>query len=132
MRLVCVVLNCRPMFEESAELLRTCANEFKLYDLTQLYDYERTVEVVDGRKGETRIGTKEKFVYPLTKNELENLKIVYDYPKCVQAPLSKDSEIGKIEIFLGNNLLFSEKIYTIEDVKTKSILQRMQDFFKNW
>lgn len=132
MRLVCVVLNCRPMFEESAELLRICANEFKLYDLTQLYDYERTIEVVDGRKGKTRIGTKEKFVYPLTKNELENLKIVYDYPRCVQAPLSKDSEIGKIEIFLGKNLLFSEKIYTIEDVKTKSILQRMQDFFKNW
>lgn len=132
MRLVCVVLNCRPMFEESADLLKTCANEFQLCDLTELYDYKKTIEVVDGRKCDTEIGTKGKFVYPLTKNEKENLKIVYTYPKCIQAPLAKDSEIGKIEIFLGNNLLFSEKIYTIEDVKTKSILQRMQDFFKNW
>ena len=85
------------------------------------------VEIING--DEFKLNVKEE----ITSEQLVNLlKIVYDYPRCVQAPLSKDSEIGKIEIFLGKNLLFSEKIYTIEDVKTKSILQRMQDFFKNW
>lgn len=132
LRLVCVVLNCRPMFEESADLLAECVNDFALYDLTSFYELPQQIEVADGRNTTTKIGTKESFVYPLTKSELESLKIVYNYPKCVQAPLPKDSEIGMVEIFLGNDLLFSEKIYTIEDVKTKTILQRMQDFFSKW
>lgn len=132
LRLVCVVLNCGPMFEESAELLQTCARDFKLYDLTTFYDYEQSLTVVDGRSPLARIGTKEHFLYPLSEKELENLKFVYTYPESLQAPTPKNTEIGKVEIFLGNNLLFSEKIFTIEDVKPRSILQRMQDFFGNW
>ncbi len=132
MRLVCVVLNCGPMFQESAQLLKECADAYNLYDLTENYDYEKQIEVVDGRDSIAEIGTKEKFLYPLTKDELENVKYVYTYPKSVDAPLDKGSEIGKVEIFLNNNLLFSEKIYTIEEIRPRSILQRMQDFFKNW
>ena len=132
LRLVCVVLNCRPMFEESAELLKQCADNFKLYDLTEFYDYKRSVDVVDGRCESAKIGTYQKFYYPLTEKELENLRFVYSYPQSVEAPLDKNTEIGKVEIFLGNDLLFSEKIFTIEEIKPKSMLQRMKDFFKNW
>lgn len=132
LRLVCVVLNCRPMFEESAELLKQCADNFKLYDLTEFYDYKCSVDVVDGRCESAKIGTYQKFYYPLTEKELENLRFVYSYPQSVEAPLDKNTEIGKVEIFLGNDLLFSEKIFTIEEIKPKSMLQRMKDFFKNW
>lgn len=132
LRLVCVVLNCRPMFEESAELLRQCSENYKLYDLTEFYDFDHSIDVVDGRNESAKIGTYGSFLYPLTENEVKNLKFVYSYPQNVEAPLDKDSEIGKVEIFLGNDLLFSEKIFTIEEIKPKSILQRMKDFFKNW
>ncbi len=132
MRLVCVVLNCGPMFQESAELLKECSDTYKLYDLTENYDYEKEISVVDGKDREVQIGTKGKFLYPLTKSEFEAIKYVYTYPTSVDAPLEKDAEIGKIEIFLNNDLLFSEKIYTIEEVKPRTILQRMHDFFKNW
>jgi D-alanyl-D-alanine carboxypeptidase len=120
------------MFEESAELLSQCAYAYKLYDLTQMYDFDRSIKVENGRKENAKIGTKEHFVYPLTQSEVEKLDFVYTYPTVVDAPMSKDTEIGKVEIFLNNDLLFCEKIFTIEDVKPKSILQRMQDFFENW
>lgn len=132
MRLVCVVLNCGPMFPESAELLKTCSENYKLYDLTEEYDYNQTISVLNGGQDTAQIGTKEHFVYPLTEKEKENLNIVYTYPTEVEAPMKKNTEIGNVEIFLGNDLLFSEKIFTIDDIKPKSILQRMQDFFANW
>ncbi len=131
-RIVCVVLNCGPMFPESAEILKLCAEKFKLYDLTQKYDFNHTVAVKDGRVQTTQIGTTEQFVYPLTEDELSRLKFVYTLPEVVAAPTKKGAEVGKVEIFLDNNLLFSEKIYTMEDVKPKSVLQRMKDFFGNW
>lgn len=132
MTLVCVVLNCGPMFQESAELLKACSQDYKLYDLTQSYDYNQNVTILNGRDESVKIATKEKFYYPLTQNEFESLRYEYFYPESIEAPLEKDSEVGKVEIFLNNDLLFSEKIYTIEEIRPRSLLQRMHDFFKNW
>ena len=100
--------------------------------MTELYDFDDTVSVIDGRNETAKIDTTEHFVYPLTEQELKNLKFVYTYPDEIEAPLEKGSEIGKVEIFLNNDLLFSEKIFTIENVKPRSMLQRMRDFFRNW
>lgn len=132
MRLVCVVLNCGPMFEESATLLNECANRFKKVDITSLYNYNNEVEVLDGREKLAKLYTKEKFFYPLTDKEVESLEIVYMLPKFIEAPLSKDSEVGKIEVFLNKDLLFSEKVYTIEEVKSKTLWQRLKEFAGKW
>lgn len=131
-RFVCVVLNCGPMFEESETLLNTCANTYKLYDLTELYDYKKLLPVYDGRKDNVKIGTNESFVYPLSEWEKNNLKIEYNLVDHVDAPLKKGSEVGEIKIFLGKDLLFSEKVYTIEEVKPKTIFQRFKEFAGNW
>ena len=57
---------------------------------------------------------------------------MYHYPQKVEAPMKKGDSVGKVETFLGNNLLFSEKIYTIDDIKPRSLVQRMKDFFRDW
>lgn len=132
MRLVCVVLNCRPMFEESATLLKQCVQDFKIYDLTEFYDFNHTLAVLDGKNETARVGTKSHFLYPLSKNEVDRLKIEYSLPENLRAPLEKDSVVGKVKVFLDNNLLFCEKIFTIDDIKSKTLLQRMKDFFANW
>ena len=132
MRLVCVVLNCGPMFEESATLLNECANRFKKVDITSLYNYNNEVEVLDGREKTAKIGTKEKFLYPLTDKEMESLEIIYSLPENLTAPLNKDSEVGKIEVFLNKDLLFSEKVYTIDDIKSKTLWQRLKEFAERW
>lgn len=129
---VCVVLNCRPMFEESATLLNQCASVYHLVDVTTLYDYDEKIKVIDGRTKWAKVGTKEKFVYPLSSFEKENLKFVYHLPSSLQAPLEKGEEIGEIQIFLGNDLLFSEKVYTIENIKPKTIIQRLKEFAGKW
>lgn len=132
MRIVCVVLNCDPMFEESKFLLLDCAEKYKMVELTDFYDYENVTPVLKGAKDFAKIGTEGEFSYPLTNDEVKRLKFVYTLPEIISAPLKKGSEVGKVEIFLDNNLLFSEKIYTIEDVKSKSVLQRVGDFLREW
>lgn len=131
-RFVSVVLNCGPMFEESETLLKKCLENYKLYDLTTFYDYKKFVKVTDGRKDTAQIGTKENFLFPLTEAEKNGLRIEYDIEKCVEAPLENGSEVGEIKIFLGKDLLFCEKVYTIEEVKPKTIFQRFKEFASNW
>ena len=100
--------------------------------MTELYDYKKLLPVRDGRKDNVKISTKESFIYPLSEWEKNNLKIEYNLVDHVDAPLKKGSEVGEIKIFLGKDLLFSEKVYTIEEVKPKTIFQRFKEFAGNW
>ena len=54
---------------------------------------------------------------PLTKFEKENLDIVVEMPKKLKKPIKKDQQVGYVKIYYQNNLLFTEKIYSILDVK---------------
>ena len=128
MNLVCVVLNCGPMFEESSQLLEKGFNEFKLYDLTNGYNYKRTIKVQDGRLDEVRIGTEGKFLYPLKEGELEKIEYRISLEENLVAPVKKGQEVGKVEILIDNNLLFEDKIYTMEEVRGTTIWNIVKDF----
>ena len=53
---------------------------------------------------------------PLTKTEKENLNVKINIPKILNKPIKKGEIVGSVQIYFENNLLFSEKIYTIIDV----------------
>ena len=132
MRVVCVVLNCRPMFEESSSLIDKAFNEFKMIDLTSGYSYKKEIEVVDGRQEKAEIGTNEHYFYPLKDEEIKNITYKYDIQKSIEAPVTKGSEVGEIQIFIDNNLQFSEKIYTMENVRRNSIWVKIKNLIDKW
>ena len=37
-------------------------------------------------------------------------------PKSLVAPIETEQEVGKVEVYYGKHLIFSEKIYTIDEV----------------
>ena len=132
MTIVCVVLNCGPMFEESATLLNNAFSTFKMFDLTLGYNYPDSVPVEDGKADSVKIGTRQKFSYPLKEGEIEQISYEYHLKDFVEAPVEKHDEVGEIKIFLDNDLLFSEKIYTMEDVRKKGLLQKLKDVISKW
>ncbi len=133
MKLVCVVLNCGPMFEESLQLLEQGFSEYKLYDLTDGYDFVDQIEVSEGRANWVKITTKDNHVYyPLRKDELKKVTYIYDIEKTIEAPVEKGREVGSVKIFIDNDLHFEEKIYTIENVRRNSVWEKIKDLLNNW
>jgi len=113
MELICVVLNCPPMFERSKNLLTDCFNNYKLY---KLVESDNIIDFIQVEKGDDiGVYVKKDIILPLSEFEYHNIDIIYDLPQKLEKPLKKDSEIGKIKICCQNKLLFSEKIYTIVD-----------------
>lgn len=112
MELVCVVLNCQPMFERSKELLAT---NFSNYHMQKLVDSNNIVGFTYNDYLDEKIGLyiKNDIIIPISDYEIKNLKILYDYPDNIDYTVKKDQEIGSIKIYCENNLLFEEKIYTI-------------------
>ena len=132
MQLVCVVLNCGPMFEESASLLEKGFAEYKMVDITKDYDFAKFVKMEDGIKEFVEVGTKENFSYPMREGEEKKIVYIYKLPNSLPSPVEKDKEIGEVKVYFGNDLLFSEKIYTMEDVRGNTVWEKIKDIFKNW
>lgn len=132
MRLVCVVLNCGPMFEESSAILDWGFNNFKLYNLVENVHFDNIINVSEGEKQNARVGNYETYFYPLKEGELNKLKVDVVLTKNVIAPLQKNSQVGEYKIFFDNNLLFSGKIVTMEDIKERSLKQRLFDILDQW
>lgn len=115
LELISVVLNCGPMFERSKELLNDCFNNYKNYKIVESDNIIDFIKINDKNK-DVGISINNDIILPLTELEYQTIKIEYDYPKSINSPVKNNYEIGKITIYAQNNLIFKEKIYTINSV----------------
>ncbi len=132
MTVVCVVLNCGPMFEESKALIERAFNEYNLIDLTSGYAYNKSISVSRGKSESVEIGTTGRYLYPLKAEEISKVSYEYNIKDLIDAPVSKGDEVGEIKIFIDKNLHFSEKVVTMEDVRRDSIWSKLKDFIERW
>ncbi len=110
--LVCVVLDCAPMFERSEELLQQAYSDYKR---VLLAEGGKTLTYIEVEKTSYYIpvGVKNDIYYPLTKSELNDVKFEFDLCRLSRIPVDGKKEMGTIKILLKNRLLFNEKIFTI-------------------
>ena len=132
MNLICVVLNCGPMFEDCAKLLEECFNQYEMREILTEYSKNDDVKVNNGEKEFVATTTKKGFSYPLTNEEFAQLKFVKNIPNSINATVNKNQIVGELEIYLENNLLFKENIYTIEEVKSTKYLDKIWEVVDEW
>ncbi len=111
MELICVVLNSPQMFSRSKELL---SGSFDKYNNYFLVESDNIIGFTsDNSRENIPLYIKNDIYLPLTEAEYKSLRIVYDYPDKLDKELKSDDCVGFIRFFIENNLIFSEKIYTI-------------------
>ena len=132
MRLICVVLNCQNMFEESRNIIDICYDKYKYVELLEPNKYVDSVMVENGAVDSVKTYTKCSFCYPLTEDEIETINTKIVLSPSLQAPVVKDQEVGEFKIYFNNDLIFSQKIYTMDSVETKDLGQKLKDIVNNW
>lgn len=131
MQIVCVVLNCNPMFEDTAKLIEKAFAEyhmFKLFSKGCLFE----TEIENGtKKQKIPVIIPSDIYYPLTKEEIKEVKGGVELKDNLKAPINQDEVIGKLDIKLENNLIFSQKLYTIkvEKQRNKSVIKKIFETF---
>ena len=110
---VCVVLNCGPMFEESTSLLNL-ANEN--YKNIQIIDKNREIYneyILDNNAGKLYLYAEEDFYYPLTEEEIKNIKLEY---KVILDNVKEGDIVGEIKIFFQKDLISTVKLVTMNKI----------------
>lgn len=118
MELVCVLLNCVPMFEECKLLLEKGFNEFKMVEVLKGDEVIGEIKVTGSDNKSVKYASKVGAVVPLKINEIDSIDVVYDLPSEIFAPQDKNEPVGKFDIYASKNLIFSDKIYIIENIKS--------------
>lgn len=133
MELICVVLDDPNWFNDSYSLMD---DVYKEYILTKIVDKGtplKTVSVTNGEKDHTNIIAKEDVVFPIKGSELNHFTLQYDLGKNIQAPISRETKVGTLKVYLNNQLVDTVDLVTREDIESKdhSIIKKIQAFFYN-
>ena len=135
MQLVCVVLNCGPMWNDSSALLEF---GFKNYCNNKVVDKDRIFKVIEVRNGKEKfvaVKPTEDFTLALRADGTESVKLSAKDMQSAQAPFSKGDDAGKLEVYFDNVLLRTIKLEYTEGVESSSpffYLKRiLRDYFSD-
>ena len=130
--LVCVVLNCGPMFEESENLLEACFRRYKSVSILNSHETIGQIGVLNGAEKSVSISLLEGFSYVLSEDEFASLKVEYDFPDEISAPVEKEQVVGNVKVYLENDLLFETNIYTLETVDSILFRDKLAKVLEHW
>ena len=131
MQLVCVVLNCGPMFQECMRLMTDAFDTYKMTEILSAQKHVGAVRVVQGRQPYVRAYTYRPLYYPLKDGEAALIRCVADVPEKVGAPVKKDQVLGDIKIYLENRLLFTENVCAMDEVKSTTLSERIGEILND-
>ncbi len=133
MRLVCVVLNCGPMFERSTELFETNFSIFKNEVIFKKGESIKEVMLDNAYNiNSVGVGVKENVVYPLKEVEKKDITFSVDILDNLSFPIEKDKEVGNLSVFMGKDLIFSQKLVTITSVNDCTLLDALKGVTFRW
>lgn len=134
MQVVSVVLNRGDMFEQCMRLMDYAHATYCMNKVSDKSKPIASASVANGKINGAYVSnaplyvTQDKY-YPLKKDGSESVKCSISVPNTIQAPHNKQDSAGEIQISLDNHLIFSQKLYTMDNIEKKDFKDKLKDFF---
>ena len=132
MEIIAVVLNCGPMFEDCKNLMDDAFENYKMVNFSEYFCGKIMANVFKGKEKQVALSVSKGRTYPLNKKEINAL--TYETENIIEmtAPIEIGKENGKIKIFVENELLFVEKLFTIKDVDALTMNDTLGGLVEKW
>lgn len=132
MQLVCVVLNCGLMWDDSSVLLEAGFKNYSVEKVVDKNNFIKEVKVKGGKEKFVGVKPTEDFSLPLGAEEKENIKLSAKSNAAAQAPFNKGDEAGTLDVYLGDKLLKTIKLEYTESVESSSPFFYMKRILKDY
>ena len=129
MQLISVVLNIYDTYGTCAAEMDRAFEEYVPVEVGQKGNVLETFEI-DGEKYE--IALDNDLTLPLKEGENLGLSCKFNIFDNLQLPLKSKSNIGKIEFYCDNRLLFSADIVNIKEINDIGVIRKISAFVGDW
>ncbi len=127
-RLIAVASGFQTKNTRSSGSLKILSWGFRHTDTFQISKKNETIFPVKSwlaKKNEIEGITKEDIFLTLKKKEARNLKVFLKYNGPIKAPITKDQEIGKIEVYVKDDLIKNVPIYASENIDKVNVFKSL-------
>lgn len=130
MRLIAVSLNAPDWYNDNYKLFDYGFEHYKPF---LIYNKGQFMTKVYNEKAEDDIilVSKNDFLYPLTEDEKENIKIKVNTNDNISLPIMKGDRLGKIETYLNGKLIKKDDLVAKYTVEERSFLNKLLYKLKN-
>lgn len=95
-------------------LLNEARNSYYPSDIVEIAPINKTVAVKNGTQNNISLRYDDAYSALISKNDTVN--VVYNVPEYIEAPVSKNDEVGNISVYINDELFKSIPLYANEDV----------------
>jgi len=132
MRIISVVLNCGPMFDECKRLTNMALEEYEIVQFVTPYSYVSDVNVTGGEKNKISIVTIKEYSATIRKSDRDAYSVKFDIPASVEAPVELNSVLGKVYVYNGDDVIFEDNLYAIDSTRNIDIKHILNDIIEKW
>ncbi len=139
-KLIAITLNAPDDWNDHINLYQQYFNIYKSYNIINSNDYICSVNIENAEINTLDLYNCKAINLTLSDEEYQNIKINYNYPKSIKAPVYIDQVIGNIEVILNGKIIASSPIISkcgITEKQTKNhnnsfkfLLQNLLTLFK--
>lgn len=126
MEVVCVVLNCGPMFEECMRIMDMAFSQYPMRTLVSPEQSMGKLPALRSKQTQIDIVADQEFSYPLTEQEYNDIQYDVDIRTVLYAPMKKGTPIGKVSGYLGSKKLFEVKAVLKDDLEVLPFKERLE------
>ena len=132
--IITVVLGCDTKKQRTLEsiwLINYSFREFEEVDIYEKADSKFKISVDKSTSTENEVEFLLKKVELIPNGSKENIRYLYDIKKNLVAPVKKDEIIGKIYVYIDDNLIDMEEIKIPYEIKRKSVFDYVKELLKD-
>ena len=131
-RVVSVVLNCGPMFEECDKLTNLAFSEYELKTFVDPYSFVGTANVFNGDKAEANIVTIKGYSKIIKKTEIDNYSVEYNIKQNLEAPITATTNVGEVIVKYNDEVIYSDLLYSTSEIKNINLKHKLDAIIQNW
>ena len=127
-RITSVVSGFENKNSRSRESMKLLNWGFRTFDTVQIAKKNETLESLNvwlGKKPRVDVVVDEDIYLTIPKRKKKIIKAVIEYKGPINAPISKGDKIGKLKIYISNELVKEVDVFSKEKIKRSNIFSRI-------
>ncbi len=127
-RLIAVASGFNTKNDRSRQSIKLLTWGITNFDLIKISSKDTALTEVDvwlGKTNKVGVYTKENIFTTIKKARKKKLKAFIEYKGPIEAPITKDQELGKLKVFFNNELINTYPVYALNDVKKVNLFSRI-------